>query len=68
MNKEETITVSLFQLIAAKHAIKLEKLGIHHSTGRLARKSWALFLGLKQNANHDIVVAEIDKILASIKQ
>lgn len=61
--RDQIITLSLFQLLAAKHAIKLEALGMKHSSGKSARKHWAILLGLPQSAKHQQVVDEIEKIL-----
>lgn len=60
--------IRLYQLAAARGAIRLEKVGLKHSSGRSVRKHWALHLGLKANAKADVVLAkiqdEIDKIQA----
>lgn len=58
--------VEVFQLLAAKSAIKLESLGMKHSRGSV-RKSWAIHLGLKQNAKHAEVIAAIEKKLEEVK-
>lgn len=58
--------VEVFQLLAAKSAIGLEKLGMKHSRGSV-RKSWAIHLGLKQNAKHDVVIAAIEKKLEEVR-
>lgn len=54
-----------FQLIAAKGAVKLEALGMKHSSGRSARKCWALQLGLKANATHNAVIAALQQAIDS---
>lgn len=60
--------VSAFQLIAVKGAIRLEAVGLRHSSGRSARKAWALKLGLKATAKADAVIEAIDKELEKMKQ
>lgn len=54
-----------FHLIAAKHAIRLEELGMKHRKGS-ARKHWAILLGLPERAPHaevvDAIQARIDAI------
>lgn len=59
------INASVFQLIAAKHAIKLESLGMKHSRCSM-RKAWANHLGMKQNASHAAVIAKLQSILDEI--
>ena len=59
--------VTVFQLLAVKGAIKLEKLGMKHSSGKSIRKMWALQLGLKANAKHDEVIAAIEKKLEEVR-
>ena len=56
---EGSEAVNLFQLIAVKSAIKLEALGMKHSSGRSVRKMWAVHLGLKPSAKADEVIAAI---------
>lgn len=54
--------IAVFQLLAVRGALKLEKLGMK-SRGGSIRKGWALRLGLKANAKHDEVIAEINRRL-----
>jgi hypothetical protein len=58
----------LFRLAQLRGAVRLEKVGLKHSSGRSVRKMAALELGMKQNAKADAVLAklqdEIDKIQA----
>lgn len=58
--------IRIYQLLAVKSAIKLEKLGMRHSCGRSVRKMWAVQMGLKPTAKADEVItaiqAEIDRI------
>jgi len=58
----EIMTFSLIQLRAA---IRCEKVGMKHSSGRSARKRAALWLGLKANTPHDEVIAAITKELST---
>lgn len=63
MNAEMiTSEYNVYQLLAVKHAIKLEAIGMKHSRGSV-RKHWAVELGLKPNAKHADVVARIDSII-----
>lgn len=59
--------VTLYQLSAARSAIKLEKIGMKHSSGRSVRKHWALQLGLKANAKADEVIETLTKKIDGIK-
>lgn len=54
--------IARVQLIAVRGALKLEKLGMK-SRGGSIRKGWAERLGLKSNAKHDEVIAEINRRL-----
>lgn len=54
--------IAIFQLLAVRGALRLEKLGMKSSGGSI-RKGWALRLGLKANAKHDEVIAEIERRL-----
>lgn len=48
-------------LCALKGAVKLEKVGMRHSSGRSMRKRAALAMGLKSGASHDNVIAALEK-------
>lgn len=52
-----------FQLSAAKGAIKLEKLGMRHSSGKSARKAWAKHFGMPANSTHEQVIERIQEEL-----
>lgn len=52
--------VQYAQLAAAKQAIKLEQKGLKHSRLNV-RRVWAIHLGLKPSAKHEVVIAEIEK-------
>lgn len=52
--------ITFYRLAAQKGAIRLEKIGLRHSRGSV-RKVAALEYGLKPNAKHDEVIAEIQK-------
>ena len=58
----------LFQLMAVRGALRMEKLGMKHSKLGKIRKPWAIKLGLKANASYDEVIAEIERRLADIKE
>jgi hypothetical protein len=59
--------IRYFQLAAAKGAIKLEAIGMRHSSGRSIRKMYAIELGLKPRAPAAEVISaiqtEMDNIL-----
>lgn len=59
--------IELYQLAVARSAIKLEKVGLKHSSGRSARKMWAVELGLKPTAKADEVLAALDERIAKLK-
>lgn len=50
-------SIEYFQLSAAKAAIKLESVGLKHSSGKCVRKMWALHFGLSARAKHDEVTS-----------
>lgn len=52
-----------WNLLQLRAATRCEKAGMKHSSGRSARKRAAIWLGLKQNATHDEVIAAINKEL-----
>lgn len=52
--------IAVAQMMAAKGAIKLEKLGMK-SRGGSMRKAWAQKLGMKPTAKHDTVIAELQR-------
>jgi hypothetical protein len=58
------------QLLSARGAIKLEKLGMRHS--RLGqnglKRLWAKHYGLSPRAKHDEVLAKINEELNSLKE
>lgn len=56
----------VFQLIAVKHALMLEKIGMRHSKVGSIRKMWALELGLPTNAKIDDVIAAVEKRLREV--
>lgn len=58
----------VYQLIAVKSALKLEKLGMRHSKLGSIRKPWALKLGLKANAKIDDVIAAVEKRLEEVSK
>lgn len=49
------------QLCALKGAVKLEKVGMRHSSGRSARKHAAKLMKLKPRASYDDVIAALEK-------
>ena len=59
----ETSGMIRFHWIQLRAAIKCEKLGMRHSSGRSAKAAAARELGLKRNATYDEVIAAINKKL-----
>lgn len=55
--------VSRFQLLAWRGAVKLEKAGMKHSSGRSVTAMLRKHYGLKRNAPHDEVLACLQKEL-----
>lgn len=53
--------ISLFNIKTAMSAIRLEAMGMKHSSGRSVRKHWAEQLGLGARAKADVVLAEMQK-------
>lgn len=53
--------VGTARLIALKGAVKLEAVGMRHSSGRSMRKVAALELGLRPNTGHDAVIGALNK-------
>lgn len=61
-------TIRAFQLLAAKGAIKLEKLSMKMSRGFNAKAAWAKHYGLSARAKHDEVIAKIEAELTTLKE
>lgn len=59
----ETSGMIRFHWVQLRAAIKCEKLGMRHSTGRSAKAAAARELGLKRNATCDDVIVAINKKL-----
>lgn len=57
--------VNIFQLLAVRGALRLEKVGLR-SRGGSIRKGWALRLGLPARATHDEVIARIESELTRL--
>jgi hypothetical protein len=57
--------LALYRYIQWKAAVKLEKLGMKHSSGRSVRMHAARAMGMKGRPTHDAVIAKIEEILAS---
>ena len=66
--KDGSGPMGLFQMMAVRGALRMEKLGMKHSKLGKIRKPWAIKLGLKANASYDEVIAEIERRLADIKE
>lgn len=52
-----------FHWVQLRAAVKCEKLGMRHSSGRSAKAAAARELGLKRNTTYDDVIAAINKKL-----
>ncbi len=60
--------IELFRLKAAISMIKLEKLGMKHSSGRSMKTFYARSLNLRPRAKHDEVIAAIENLIKEIEQ
>lgn len=60
--------VTVWQLMQLKAAIKLEKVGMHHSSGRSARMHAARALGMPGRPSHDKVIAALHEAIESLKE
>lgn len=61
------VGTKIFQLLAVKGALRLESLGMKHSSGRSLRKVWALEMGLKSNAKFPEILVKIEEKLVELK-
>ena len=59
----ETSGMIRFYWAQLRAAVKCEKLGMRHSSGRSAKAAAARELGLKRNTTYDEVIAVINKKL-----
>lgn len=66
------MSATLFQLIQYRAAIRLEAVGMKHSSGRSARKAACLELGLPVRSDSMVVLiqlkAEIERRMDAIKK
>jgi len=53
--------IEYYRLATTKAAMKLEKIGLKHSSGRALRPAWASTLGLKPRDSYDTYIAELQK-------
>jgi hypothetical protein len=58
--------ITLWNLLQLRAAVKMEKVGMRHSSGRSARKRAAIWLGLKANTPHDQVIEAINTELNKV--
>ena len=65
--KDGSGPMGLFQMMAVRSALRLEKLGMSHSKLGKIRKPWAIKMGLKPNVKIDEVIAKIDERIEWIK-
>jgi hypothetical protein len=56
--------ISRFQLATIKQMVKLEGLGMKHSSGRSSTAAAKKMLGLPRNTKREEIIREIDKLLA----
>ncbi len=61
--KVEGCDVPIFQLLQFKHAIRLEAIGMRHSSGRSVCAHAKRVLGLPRGMRRENVVARIEEIL-----
>lgn len=62
------VEVSVFQLIQFKAAIKLEKVGLKHSSGRSVAAHVKKSFKLPRNTSHDVLITMIESILKGESQ
>ena len=65
--KMEGCHVPIFQLLQFKHAIKLESLGMRHSSGRSVAAHAKRALKLPRNMRRENVIARIEEILSGTR-
>lgn len=75
MSNQETVVtadespIETARLIALKGAVRLEAVGMRHSSGKSMRKVAARLLGMRANAKHDDVIGALAReIEKRIKQ
>ena len=56
----------LYHFAMWRGAVRLESVGLRHSSGRSVRKFVALQLGMRPGAKSETVIAELDKRIAAI--
>jgi hypothetical protein len=59
--------ITYYQLAAVKAALKLERVGLKHSSGRAIRPAWAKRLGLKSRDSYELYIETIDKKLSEMR-
>lgn len=62
------MNVSAFQLIQFKAAVKLEKLGMKHSSGRSVTAYVKKLFKLPRNTTHDAIITLLEEHLKGAKQ
>lgn len=60
--------VSIFQLLQFKAAIKLEKVGLKHSSGRSVAAHVKKLFDLPRNTSHDTLIKLIEDTLKGAQQ
>jgi len=56
------------QLLSVRGMIRLQAMGMRHSSGKNVRKIWALHYGMKPNAKAADVLARIEAELEELKR
>lgn len=51
----------LYQMIAVRHALRLEQHGFRRSSGRTIKSKWAEALGLGKRASYAAVIGEVER-------
>lgn len=65
----DPVEIKLVQLISAKHAIKLEKLGMRHSRIRCGvRGLWAKHYKMPPRSSHDEVLTRIQEEITQLSE
>lgn len=59
----QTKQLEYWNLCQLKAAVRLEKVGMKHSSGRSARKAACIKLGIKQNCTHDQVIKKLQEAI-----
>lgn len=59
--------IGLHQMLVLKHAVKLESLGMRHSSGRRASMIAKESLGLSRNTKLEVVIEKLEEKIEELK-